>query len=294
MERRFERLIMNGVRLSCAGGRAVLEIDGRLIDIADRSGGRFAADPMAVLDQWDAFSDWAREQAPNGSEATINESTLGVCVPRPRSVFGIGVNYRDHIEEAGMDAPTSPMVFTKFPSCLASPTAEIPLTSNRVDWEAELVVVIGQGGNRITAEQAMKHVAGYCVGQDISDRRQQFSDKPPQFSLGKSAKAYGPIGPSVVSLDSFADPHDLAISCEIDGERMQNSRTSQMLFGVPELIAYISRWCELAPGDLIFTGTPGGTGGVRDPRRYLKPGETITTEVERIGRIRNTCVEERT
>jgi 2,4-didehydro-3-deoxy-L-rhamnonate hydrolase len=278
--------------MSCAGGRPLLEKDGRLIDVEKRSGGRFAADPMALLAHWDAFCDWAREQSPDGSEATVDENKLEVCVPRPRSVFGIGVNYRDHIEQAGMEMPKFPMVFTKFPTCLASATAEIPLTSNRVDWEAELVVVIGRGGQRISAEQAMKHVAGYCVGQDISDRRQQFSDTPPQFSLGKSAKAYGPIGPSVVSLDSFANPHDLAISCEIDGDRVQNSRTSQMIFAVPELIAYISRWCELASGDLIFTGTPGGTGAVRNPRRYLKPGETITTEVEHIGRIRNTCVEE--
>jgi len=188
-----------------------------------------------------------------------------------------------------MELPKYPMVFAKFPSCLAGPTADIALTSNRVDWEAELVVVIGKGGERIAAKDALKHVAGFCVGQDVSDRRQQFSDKPPQFSLGKSAKAYGPIGPSVVSLDSFSNPDDLAISCDLNGERVQASRTSQMIFPVPELIAFISKWCELAPGDLIFTGTPGGTGAVRDPRRYLQPGEVITTEIEGIGRIRNRC-----
>ncbi|OGA73037.1 MAG: hypothetical protein A3G27_02345 [Betaproteobacteria bacterium RIFCSPLOWO2_12_FULL_66_14] len=280
---------MNGVHMSRAGGRAVLEADGRLIDVEKRSGGRFSSDPMSLLAHWEAFTEWARTQRPHGTEPAIEENMLELCVPRPRSVFGIGVNYRDHVEEAGMELPKYPMVFAKFPSCLAGPTADIPLTSNRVDWEAELVVVIGKGGERIAAKDALKHVAGFCVGQDVSDRRQQFSDKPPQFSLGKSAKAYGPIGPSVVSLDSFSNPDDLAISCDLNGERVQASRTSQMIFPVPELIAFISKWCELAPGDLIFTGTPGGTGAVRDPRRYLQPGEVITTEIEGIGRIRNRC-----
>jgi 2-keto-4-pentenoate hydratase/2-oxohepta-3-ene-1,7-dioic acid hydratase in catechol pathway len=272
------------------GGRAVLDAGGRLIDVEKRSAGRYPADPMALLASWDELADWARKQQPDGTEPATEEAPLELCVPRPRAVFGIGVNYKDHTQEASMELPKVPMVFTKFPSCLAGPTADIPLTSNRVDWEAELVVVIGRGGERIAAENALKHVAGYCVGQDISDRRQQFSDKPPQFSLGKSAKAFGPIGPAIVSLDSFADPLDLAISCDLNDECMQDSRTRHMIFQVPELIAYISRWCELAPGDLIFTGTPGGTGAVRDPRRYLQPGEVITTRIEGIGRLRNRCV----
>jgi 2,4-didehydro-3-deoxy-L-rhamnonate hydrolase len=278
--------------MTCSGGRSKLDSGGRLIDVEKRSGGKFSTDPMAVLAQWDAFCDWARKQSADGSEPTVDEERLELCVPRPRSVFGIGVNYHDHIKEAGMEPPQFPMVFTKFPSCLAGPTADIPLTSNRVDWEAELVVVIGRSGARIAAKDALKHVAGYCVGQDISDRRQQFSDKPPQFCLGKSAKAFGPMGPSIVSLDAFADPGDLAISCDLNEERMQESRTSQLIFPVPELIAFISRWCELAPGDLIFTGTAGGTGGVRNPRRYLQPGEVITTRIEGIGLIRNKCVPE--
>ena len=281
---------MSGIRMTSAGGRAMIESGGRLIDVAQRSGGRFSSDPMALLAQWEAFTDWARLQAPDGSEPPLDATRLDVCVPRPRSIFGIGVNYREHGQEADMELPKTPMVFTKFPSCLAGTRADIPLTSNRVDWEAELVVVIGRGGQRIAAKDALAHVAGYTIGQDISDRRQQFSDKPPQFCIAKSAKAYGPIGPCVVSLEDFADPLDLAISCDLNDERMQDSRTGMMIFNVPELIAFISRWCELAPGDLIFSGTPGGTGAVRDPRRYLQPGEVITTRIEGIGEIRNTCI----
>lgn len=283
---------MSGIRMASAGGRAMIESGGRLIDVALRSGGRFPADPMAVLAQWDAFAEWARKQSADGSEPALDGAVLDVCVPRPRSIFAIGVNYREHGQEADMELPKAPMVFTKFPSCLAGPRADIPLTSNRVDWEAELVVVIGRGGQRIAAKDALAHVAGYTIGQDISDRRQQFSDKPPQFCIGKSAKAYGPIGPCVVSLDDFVDPLDLAISCDLNAERMQDSRTSMMIFNVPELIAFVSRWCELAPGDLIFSGTPGGTGAVRDPRRYLQPGEVITTRIEGIGQMCNRCVPE--
>jgi 2-keto-4-pentenoate hydratase/2-oxohepta-3-ene-1,7-dioic acid hydratase in catechol pathway len=281
---------VTAIRLAYAGNRAVLDAGGKLIDVEKRSGGKFSSDPMALYAQWDAFTDWARKQSPDGSETSLDATKLGPCVPNPRAVFGIGVNYRDHIAEAKMEAPTVPMVFTKFPSCLAGPTADIPLTSNRVDWEAELVVVIGRGGSAIAAKDAMQHIAGYTVGQDISDRRQQFSDKPPQFSLGKSAKAYGPIGPAVVSLDAFANPDDLAISCDLNDEKMQDSRTSNLIFPVAELIAYVSKWVELAPGDLIFTGTPGGTGAVRDPRRYLQAGEVITTRIEGIGEMRNRCV----
>lgn len=283
---------MTAVRMSSAGGRAMIESDGRLIDVAKRSGGKFSADPMALFSQWEAFADWAKSQKADGSEPAAETAALDLCVPRPRSVFAIGLNYRDHAAEAALEIPKVPMVFTKFPSCLAGPTADVPLTSNRVDWEAELVVVMGLGGQRIAAKDALSHVAGYTIGQDISDRRQQFSDKPPQFCIGKSAKAFGPIGPAVVALDGLANPLDLAISCDINDERMQDSRTGNMIFNVPELIEFLSRWCELAPGDLIFTGTPSGVGSVRDPRRYLQAGEVITTRIEGLGELRNRCVPE--
>src|SRR5262249_10513606 len=149
------------------------------------------------------------------------------------------------------------------------------LSSERVDYEVELVAVIGRGGRRIDASRALEHVAGYCVGQDISDRALQFADKPPQFSLGKSVDGFGPIGPAVGSLDAFADRDDLPLWCAIAGERLQDDRTSNLIFPAAELVSYLSRFCTLAPGDLIFTGTPAGVGSTRDPRRYLAPGDLI-------------------
>src|SRR5262249_5815772 len=244
------------VRLANANGRAVVIVDRGVVDVEQHSGGRFGPDPMAVLRQWDAFGDWARGVRAGDATAPLHAAVLGPPVPRPAKVFAIGVNYRSHAAEAGMELPKSPMVFTKFPNCLAGPGADIVLSSGTVDWEVELVVVVGRGGRQIAEDHALAHVAGYTVGQDISDRRLQFSDLPPQFSLGKSIDGFGPSGPAVVSLDEFADPNDLALSCDVTGERMQDARTSDLIFGVPALLAYVSRYCTLEPGDLVFTGTP--------------------------------------
>jgi 2-keto-4-pentenoate hydratase/2-oxohepta-3-ene-1,7-dioic acid hydratase in catechol pathway len=278
-------------RLANREGRALLlSADGtRGLDVADASHGELPADPMALLGRWVDLCALAARVDPERGEPIAPE-TLDPCVPRPQSVFAIGLNYRDHAEEAGLPLPTSPMVFTKFPSCLAGPAASIALGSDRVDWEVELVVVIGRAARAIRAADALEHVAGYCVGQDVSDRRLQFSDKPPQFSLGKSLAGYGPIGPAVVSLEHVADPNDLHLTCEIDGERVQDGRTRDMVFAVPELIEYLSRHCVLAPGDLIFTGTPAGVGSAREPRRYLAPGELLTSRIDGLGQLRNRCV----
>jgi 2-keto-4-pentenoate hydratase/2-oxohepta-3-ene-1,7-dioic acid hydratase in catechol pathway len=268
-----------------------LEVEGCAIDVEQRSAGRFGADPMAAFRDWPAFLAWGRDQRPTDADPAIAIEDLGPPVPRPAQVFAIGLNYRDHAEEAALPIPSEPLVFTKFPSCLAGPTASVPLTSNRVDWEVEQVVVIGREAHRVSASRAWQHVAGFCVGQDISDRRLQFAGKPPQFSLGKSAAAFGPIGPALVSLDAFEDPEALVLRCWVEGELMQESTTANLIFSVPELIEAISRICRLQPGDLIFTGTPAGVGSVREPRRYLAPGETIVSEIEGVGRLTNRCVD---
>ena len=281
---------MAGIRFGVFQTRAVVIADNRMIDIATRSDGRFPSDPMEVLAQWDDFLGWARDIAPVPSDPTADLSQLDAPVPAPRAVFGIGLNYRDHAAEADLTIPKRPMVFTKFPSCITSAHGDITLTSNRCDWEVELVVVIGRTAQNVAKQNAMDHVAGFCAGQDISDRRQQFADKPPQFSLGKSAAGFGPIGPVIVTPDGVTNPNDIALRCDINGEQVQSSRTSDMIFSVPELVSYLSEWVVLQPGDLIFTGTPSGVGSVRSPRRYLQTGETITTVIEDVGTMVHTCV----
>ncbi|MEB2283112.1 MAG: fumarylacetoacetate hydrolase family protein [Myxococcales bacterium] len=278
------------LRFATVAGRASLLLDDALIDVARAADGRFSADPMAALAAWDAFADWARGRSAADATGPRSPVDLGPPVPRPPKVFAIGMNYADHAREAKLEIPRSPVVFTKFPNCISGPFADVELYSDRVDWEVELVVVIGRRGRRIAEGAALAHVAGYMVGQDISDRRMQFADKPPQFSMGKSLDGYGPTGPALVALDSFADPNDLGLTCAVAGERMQSGRTRDMIFPVATLVAYLSKWCTLEPGDLIFTGTPAGVGSTRDPRRYLAVGDEIVSTIEGIGTMRNRCV----
>jgi 2-keto-4-pentenoate hydratase/2-oxohepta-3-ene-1,7-dioic acid hydratase in catechol pathway len=259
-----------------------------VVDIARRSKGLFASDAMDAFERWDALCEWARGISPEANDPPLDISALGACVPRPRQVFGIGLNFRDHAREANLPEPKQPMVFTKFASCLSGPRGVVPLTSDTVDWEIELVVVIGRTACGVAAERAHEHIAGYCVGQDISDRRQQFSDVPPQFSLGKSAPGFGPIGPCLVER-SAVDVGDLDLYCDVNGQRMQSGNTRDMVFGVPELVAFLSSRCTLLPGDLIFTGTPAGVGSVRNPRVYLKPGDVIRSEIVGLGVLEQRC-----
>jgi len=278
------------VRLANARGRACLVVGGRSIDLERRSGGRFSADPMQALARWDELLDWASGLPAGEGEAPLDEASLGPCVPRPQKVIGIGLNYRDHALEAGLPIPKEPLVFTKFPNCLAGPRAPVPLPSDRVDFEVELVVAIGRRGRAIPEARAWEFAAGLCVGQDISDRRLQFQGQPPQFSLGKSADGFGPIGPALVSLDEVRERDALRLTCDVAGERMQDGSTRDMIFGVAELLAYLSRHLTLEPGDLVFTGTPRGTGAVRKPPRYLAPGQEIASEIEGLGWLLNRCV----
>ena len=202
-------------------------------------------------------------------------------------MFGVGLNYRPHAEESNMELPQSPLVFTKFPSCIVGPHDDVELRTATGDWEVELVVVIGEGGRDIAEGDAWNHVVGLMVGQDISDRAQQFAAKPPHFDLGKSRDTYGPVGPVLVSTDSFADPTDLAIACSINGEEKQADRTSSLIFDVAYLISYISGILTLATGDMIFTGTPSGVGAAAGT--YLQPGDVITSSIEGIGTMENRC-----
>ncbi len=219
----------------------------------------------------------------------VDAGRVGAPVPEPRAVFGVGLNYGTHAAESGRDLPSTPLVFTKFPTCIVGPRADVALNSTTGDYEVELVVAIGRGGRDIAPHDAWAHVAGLTVGQDISDRALQYATKPPQFNLGKSRDTYGPIGPLLVSVDSVPDPTDLAISCAVNGEQRQADRTSHLIFDVPTLVSYLSGILTLRPGDLIFTGTPGGVGVTTS--NYLRPGDVITSTIEGIGTIVNRCIE---
>jgi len=275
-------------RLLNVSGRAALEVDGRWYDVARLSGDDSLADPMAAVarsGELHGLSDRCAAAAPDGSVA---DAVMGAPVPRPRQVFAIGVNYADHAAESGMTPPPAPLTFTKFPSAIAGPTADVPLTGDMVDWEVEIVVVIGRTCSHVPVDGAWEVVAGLTLGQDISDRQVQLTGSPPQFSLGKSFPAFAPIGPAIVSVDSLADPMDIALWCDVSGERMQDSRSSHLIFAIPTLVAYLSSICALEPGDLIFTGTPDGVGMARG--RFLAAGDVIASGAEGIGELRNTCV----
>jgi 2,4-diketo-3-deoxy-L-fuconate hydrolase len=274
------------VKLANNKDRAVLVLGDEIVDITDASGGRFGPNPMHVYDDWVAFVDFAR--GVTTGRGPLVEADLRCPVPLPRQVFAIGLNYRSHAEESGMAVPEVPATFTKFPAALAGPFDEIEITGESVDWEVELVAVIGTRADRVDEGAAWHHVAGLTVGQDISDRHLQFAAGM-QFSLGKSRRGYGPMGPWVVTLDDIPSPDDLALGCSVDGEKVQDARTSDLIFSVPRLIAELSAVVPLLPGDVIFTGTPSGVGMARQPARFLRSGNVLESWIEGIGTIRNRC-----
>ena len=276
------------MRLANLAGRAVLVLgDDGAIDIAGASDNRFGPDPQSLFDDWAAFADWA--WALEGADAAASDSfaieELGAPVPHPRQVFAIGLNYAEHAAEAGYPPDSMPVTFTKFPSSIVGPDAVVALPEGNVDWEVELVVVIGREAHKLDRESAWDHVAGLTIGQDISERITQMQGSAPQFSLGKSFPGFGPTGPWLVTPDEFADRDDLAISCSLSGEGMQSSRTSMMLYDVPELLVRLSAVCRLLPGDIIFSGTPSGIGNRRTPQRFIGPDDVLVSQIEGIGTL---------
>ncbi|MEN2739963.1 fumarylacetoacetate hydrolase family protein [Microbacterium sp. X-17] len=273
------------MRLANLDGRStVVHADGTATDVATASEGRFGPDPMAAFSEWEAFRSWASTLDGVGPVA-VDPARLGPPVPRPPQVFAIGVNYREHADEAGYPPDSLPVTFTKFPSSLTGADATVELPDGDVDWEVELVVAIGVGGHRIPRDEAWPRIAGVTVGQDLSERAAQLEGTRPQFSLAKSHPGFSPTGPWLVTPDELADPADLAISCALDGEVLQDSRTSRMIYDLPELVARLSAVVTLLPGDLIFTGTPSGIGNARTPKRFLRAGETLVSTIEGVGSI---------
>ena len=277
------------MRIANLAGRAVL-VDGEMaLDIAEASGGRFGPDPQTLFDNWDEVIAWARVAAMTDAAAAASVpfsiEDLGAPVPRPRQVFAIGLNYAEHAAEAGYPPDAAPVTFTKFPTSIVGPEDVVVLPEGNVDWEVELVVVIGREGFRVTRQNAWDHVAGLTIGQDLSERITQLQGSAPQFSLGKSFPGFGPTGPWLVTPDEFAERDDLAITCTLSGEQMQSSRTSMMLYDVPELLVRLSAVCPLLPGDLIFSGTPSGIGNRRTPQRFIEPHDVLESSIEGIGTL---------
>ena len=275
------------MRLANVGGRAAVLVDGRLVDVERASGGRISSDPMEALARLDELP---ALDVPDDAPALAG-AALAPPVPRPQKILGVGLNYLGHARETGAEPPSEPGIFARLPSALAGPTDEIVIPPGRteVDWEAELVVAIGRRAKNVREEDAWAHVAGVTCGQDVSDRALQFSGLR-QYTMAKSFDTYAPIGPVLVTPDELPSRDDLAIRCLLDGEEVQSSGTSDLIFSVAELVAWASRICTLEPGDLFFTGTPAGVGRSRTPPRYLAAGNVLETEIEGVGRMRNPIV----
>ncbi|MFD9665053.1 fumarylacetoacetate hydrolase family protein [Rhodococcus sp. NPDC059968] len=278
------------MKLANSHGRPSLARDGGYVDIERASGGRFSSFDD-IFQDWTAFRDWA---ATDRTAPTPSRGPLGPAVPRPRQIFGVGFNYAAHVTEAAAhigkpnESQPLPLTFTKFPSSITGPTDDVELPNDTGDYEIELVVAIGTRADRVSVEDAWSHVAGLAVGQDISSRGVQFLG-PEQHTVGKSFRTFAPIGPYLVTPDELADPTNLSMRCWINGELRQKSASSEMIYSVADLIALLSAVTPLEAGDLIFTGTPEGVGGLEDPPRYLVAGDVITSEIEGLGRMENVC-----
>ncbi|NWC96182.1 MULTISPECIES: ureidoglycolate lyase [unclassified Pseudomonas] len=266
---------------------ALLDADGRLRDlsahISDVAGEALLPQNLARLQDLD----------PASLPLVPGNPRLGACVGQVGKFICIGLNYADHAAETGAPIPDEPIIFNKWTSAIVGPndTIEIPRHSTKTDWEVELGVVIGQGGRYIEESEAMQHVAGYCVINDVSEREFQL-ERGGTWDKGKGCDTFGPLGPWLVSRDEIADPHQLSIWLEVDGHRYQNGNTRTMIFQIPKLISYLSQFMSLQPGDVISTGTPPGVGlGIKPVPVYLKAGQKIRLGIEGLGEQNQTTVD---
>jgi 2-keto-4-pentenoate hydratase/2-oxohepta-3-ene-1,7-dioic acid hydratase in catechol pathway len=230
-----------------------------------------------------------------GAEAPpLSSVKLLAPIANPSKVVAIGLNYMDHVREQGMKPPSLAVMFTKYASAIIGPGDAIrwdPAVTSKVDYEAELGVVIGKRASRVKEEDAYDYIAGYTNCHDVSARDLQM-EKGDQWIMGKSLDTFCPLGPYLVTKDEIADPHSLSIKCTVNDQTMQDSNTRELIFKIPYLIAYLTRGITLLPGDVITTGTPDGVGVFRKPPVFLKHGDVVTVEVEGLGQLTNPCVEE--
>ena len=281
------------MRLANYSGRATIVVAGHAVDVERASNGALGPDPMVLSDlaHHAALRALAAAATP-GDWPEVDEALLGAPVPRPPKGIAVALNYRQHALESGRDLPTEPHLFAKTENCVCGPFDEIVVPAGReeVDYEAELVIVFGRTCKGATRENAWSHLAGVMCGQDISDRGEQFRPPVKQFTIAKSYDTFGPIGPYLVTLDELADPDALELEGRVSGEVMQHTNTSDLIFDVPALVVWLSRYITFQPGDLVWTGTPGGVGEARTPPRYLRAGDVVETEIQGIGCMRNPVV----
>jgi len=233
----------------------------------------------------------SREKQTRYPKSSIN---LRAPITSPEKVICIGMNYSDHCIEVGAPIPTEPLIFSKFASAITHPDAPIPYPAftEELDWEVELVIVIGKRGKNIQEDSAMDYVVGYTVAHDVSARDWQLRKNGGQWLLGKTGDGFLPLGPALVTKDEIADPHNLWISCHVNGEVVQDSSTQNLVFKTEKIVSFVSRFFTLSPGDIISTGTPPGIGCFRKPPRFLKVGDVVRCEIESIGSITNEIVDD--
>lgn len=272
----------NGASAPCIGivvGDTVIQSD-------------FAGSMMDLIAAWEDHKDAFQKLAETGTGTPLSSVKLHAPVARPGKIWAIGLNYADHIEESKMETPARQIWFTKAQTSINGPYDPILITKDApfVDYEVELVAIIGKGGKHIPADKAAEHVFGYCVGNDVTERMWQHAG--PQWSLGKSFDTHAPIGPWITTADEIADPHTLDIACSVNGEKRQSSNTKHLVFNIWQQIEHLSGAMTLEPGDVIFTGTPGGVGAAMEPRQFLKAGDVVRCEIDQLGYIEGTMATE--
>ncbi len=286
------------MRFANLNGRAALVVadsDGvdRAIDIERATNGSLGSQPEVYvhLANHAALAELATSAVPTDWPA-LDPTSLGAPVPRPPKGLGVGLNYRTHALESGLTLPTEPHLFGKTDNCVCGPFDDViaPAGRHEIDFEAEVVIAFGRTCKGASEADAWSYVAGVTCGQDISDRGEQFRLPIKQFTIAKSYDTFGPTGPFLVTPDEFDDRDALDLTGTVSGEVMQSANTSDLIFGVPALVAWLSRFMTFGPGDLVWTGTPGGVGEARKPQRFLKDGDIIETTIGRVGTMRNRVV----
>ncbi len=269
-----------------SGAKIGVVVEDRIVETG------FTGTMIELIEQWEELRPRLEELSQATRGQTLADVKLCAPIHKPSKIWAIGLNFADHIAESEMARPETQVWFSKGQNSINGPYDPILITRDTytADYEVELVAVIGKRGKHISIEDAKNHVFGYCVGNDVTERMWQHAT--PQWSLGKSFDTHAPIGPWITTADEVGDPHSLDLRCWVNGELRQNSNTRHLLFSIWEQIAHLSTGITLEPGDLIFTGTPGGVGGAMDPRQFLKAGDLVRCEIEKLGSIEATMIAE--